>query len=242
MMLFYKQSYRLLIMMLGVGLVTAEAIGQDWREFANFKHYAEANEAVPTKSEDHFRVVFMGDSITAVWPMFAPHLFDNDKAINRGIGGQTTPQMLLRFKVDVLQLSPDAVVILAGTNDLAGNSGDATIEEIAENIFSMAELSDSAGVEVVICSLLPAIDYVWSPGREPAPKIQALNKKLQAYSEEKGHYFVNYYDLLVDDLGGLKVPDYTSATDLVHPNITAYRLMEEALMPTLASLAGDVNK
>ena len=96
--------------------------------------------------------------------MFAPHLFDNDKAINRGIGGQTTPQMLLRFKVDVLQLSPDAVVILAGTNDLAGNAGDATIEEIAENIFSMAELADSAGVEVIICSLLPAIDYVWSPG------------------------------------------------------------------------------
>ena len=239
MMLLYKRSYRLLIMMLGVGLVTAEAIGQDWREFANFKHYAEANEAVPTKSEDQFRVVFMGDSITAVWPMFAPHLFDNDKAINRGIGGQTTPQMLLRFKVDVLQLSPDAVVILAGTNDLAGNSGDATIEEIAENI-SLWLSSDSAGRSLFVHFCLRSI--MWSPGREPAPKIQTLNKKLQAYSEEKGHDFVNYYDLLVDDLGGLKVPDYTSATDLVHPNITAYRLMEEALMPTLASLAGDVNK
>ncbi|WP_435801482.1 GDSL-type esterase/lipase family protein [Polaribacter sp.] len=143
------------------------------------------------------------------------------------MGGQTTPQMLLRFRPDVLDLKPKVVVILAGTNDIAGNTGWTSLETIIGNIISMAELANSNGIKVVISAILPAIDYLWKPGLEPSLKIISINKALKLYAKENNFIYVDYFSSMVDDKGGLKVPEYTAANDLVHPNKAGYAVMEK---------------
>jgi alpha-L-fucosidase len=150
-----------------------------------------------------------------------------------GIGGQTSPQMLVRFRADVINLNPKAVVIMAGTNDIAGNTGLISIENTAENIFSMAEIAMANNIAVYICSTLPAIDFLWSPGLEPASKIVKLNTILKSYCKENGLTYVDYYAAMVDADGGLKVPEYTAANDLVHPNLEGYKVMEEIILASL---------
>jgi lysophospholipase L1-like esterase len=199
----------------------------DIDQYANFEKYREANMKLGLPSNAETRVVFMGNSITEAWKNKSPDFFKKNGYIDRGISGQVTHQMLLRFKADVIDLKPKVVVILAGTNDIAQNSGFVTIEAIAENIFSMAELADYHGIKVILCSVLPAIDYPWHPGLEPAPKIIELNEMLRKYAVEKKFLYVDYYSNMVDDKGGLKVPDYTSQDDLVHPNMNGYKLMEK---------------
>ena len=200
---------------------------QDWNEFANTSRYDKANLELKLHTTAHNRVVFMGNSITEDWLKIRPEFFDNKDYINRGISGQTTPQMLLRFKQDVVDLNPKVVVILAGTNDIAGNSGYISLEAIISTIKSMAEIANANDIQVIISSILPAIDYPWKPGLDPAYKIIAINKALKAFSEENNFIYLDYYAAMVDDKGGLKVPEYTTANDLVHPNKKGYLVMEK---------------
>jgi len=155
------------------------------------------------------------------------NFFNNRDYVNRGIGGQTTPQMLLRFREDVINLNPSVVIILAGTNDIAGNSGYISLESIIDNIKSMSEIANANGIKVIISSILPAIDYPWKPGLDPAPKIIKINKALKAYSKKNNFIYLDYFSAMVDDKGGLKVPEYTAASDLVHPNEKGYEVMEK---------------
>ena len=135
--------------------------------------------------------------------------------------------MLIRFKPDVINLNPKVVVILAGTNDIAGNSGYISLDSIIDNIKSMAEIANANDIQVIISSILPAIDYPWKPGLDPASKIIIINKALKAFSEENNFIYLDYYAAMADDKGGLKVPEYTTANDLVHPNKKGYLVMEK---------------
>jgi lysophospholipase L1-like esterase len=201
----------------------------DW---AHLKKYEQNNSELKNINEPD-RVVFMGNSITEGWSFLDKDFFINNPFVNRGIGGQTTPQMLIRFKPDVVNLNPKAVVILAGINDIAGNTGPITIENIAENIISMAEIAKANEIKVFICSTLPAIDFPWSPGMEPGPKVVKLNSILKNYCDSNNIPYVDYFSAMSDEKGGLKVPEYTTADDLVHPNLAGYKVMEKIILKAL---------
>jgi lysophospholipase L1-like esterase len=201
----------------------------DW---AHLKKYEQSNSELK-KINDPNRVVFMGNSITEGWSFLDKDFFINNPFVNRGIGGQTTPQMLIRFKPDVVNLNPKAVVILAGINDIAENTGPVTIENIAENIISMAEIAKANEIKVFICSTLPAIDFPWSPGMEPGPKVIKLNSILKNYCDSNNIPYVDYFSAMSDEKGGLKVPEYTTADDLVHPNLAGYKVMEKIILKAL---------
>ncbi len=207
-----------------------EQLLTDWPDLAK---YREADAAFPPPAPGEDRVVFMGDSITQIWPFHAEYpvayplakdseFFPGKPYINRGISGQTTPQMLVRFRQDVIDLHPRVVVILAGTNDLAGNTGPESIEDIEGNLKSMSDLAHANGIRVVLCSILPAFDYPWRPGIEPSPKIVALNQWMKSYAAEKGDVYVDYYAAMVDARGGL--PSSISI-DGVHPNKAGFEIM-----------------
>ena len=141
--------------------------------------------------------------------------------------------MIKRFKTDVINLNPKAVVILAGINDIAGNTGPMEIENISENIFSMAEIAKANNIEVYICSVLPAKDFPWSPGLNPSEKVVKLNNILENYCKENNIKYVDYYSKMNDGNGGLKVPEFTSEDDLVHPNKQGYSVMESVILSAL---------
>ncbi len=197
--------------------------GQDW---ANLSKYAEENAKLIEKGHVDRRVVFMGNSITEFWSVFDSSFFQGKPYINRGISGQTTPQMLIRFRPDVIDLNPSIVVILAGINDIAENNGPATLEEISGNIFSMVELAKSHSIRPIICSVLPALDFYWRPGLNPSPKIIKLNQMLIEYADKNDIPYVDYYTAMVDENNGLK-KDYSE--DGVHPNLAGYRVMESLI-------------
>ena len=201
----------------------------DW---AHLKKFEKQNEKLKRIDESN-RVVFMGNSITEGWSNFDKDFFINNPFVNRGISGQTTPQMLIRFRPDVVNLNPKAVVILAGINDIAGNTGPMSLENIAENIISMAEIAKANNIKVYICSTLPAIDFPWSPGLEPGPKVIKLNSILKNYCDQNNITYVDYFTSMADDKGGLKVPEYTTADDLVHPNLAGYKVMEKIILSAL---------
>ncbi|MBT4297657.1 MAG: acylhydrolase [Flavobacteriaceae bacterium] len=201
----------------------------DW---AHLKKYEQSNSELKKINEPD-RIVFMGNSITEGWSNFDKDFFINNPFVNRGIGGQTTPQMLIRFKPDVVNLNPKAVVILAGINDIAENTGRVTIENIAENIISMAEIAKANEIKVFICSTLPAIDFPWSPGMDPGPKVVKLNSILKNYCDSNNIPYVDYFSAMSDEKGGLKVPEYTTADDLVHPNLAGYKVMEKIILKAL---------
>ena len=201
----------------------------DW---AHLKKFEKDNERLK-KINDPNRVVFMGNSITEGWSNFDKDFFINNPFVNRGISGQTTPQMLIRFRPDVVNLNPKAVVILAGINDIAGNTGPILLENTAENIISMAEIAKANNIKVYICSTLPAIDFPWSPGLEPGPKVIKLNTILKDYCIKNNITYVDYFSSMADDEGGLKVHEYTTADDLVHPNLAGYKVMEKIILSAL---------
>ena len=201
----------------------------DW---AHLKKYEQSNSELKNINDPN-RVVFMGNSITEGWSFLDKDFFINNPFVNRGIGGQTTPQMLIRFKPDVVNLNPKAVVILAGINDIAENTGPVTIENIAENIISMVEIAKANNIKVLICSTLPAIDFPWSPGMEPGPKVIKLNSILKNYCDSNNIPYVDYFSAMSDEKGGLKVPEYTTADDLVHPNLAGYKVMEKIILKAL---------
>ncbi|WP_268122963.1 SGNH/GDSL hydrolase family protein [Roseivirga pacifica] len=179
------------------------------------------------------KVVFMGNSITQGWYDMMPEFFHENNFVGRGIGGQTTPQMLVRFRPDVIDLKPKAVVILAGTNDIAGNTGPMTLEETFGYIVSMAELADQNNIKVVISSVLPAYDYPWKPGLTPAPKIVKLNNMLKDYCKKQGFAYLDYFSAMVDDRDGLK-DELTY--DGVHPNKAGYEVMAPLALATIKKL------
>ena len=207
-------------------------------EYANFAKYAEANMAAGAPADGEDRVVFMGNSITESWVRYSPAFFEKNAYIGRGISGQVTHQMLLRFRADVIDLNPKAVVILAGINDIAQNSGFVELMEIFANIKSKAELAAQNGIKVVLCSVLPAIDFPWRPGLEPAQKVVRLNQMIRNYAAEKDYPYVDYFSAMADDKDGLKVPEYTSADDLVHPNKAGYDVMEGLVQKGILAALG----
>ncbi len=200
---------------------------QDW---ANLKKYQSQNDSVLSLPVAKNRVVFMGNSITEGWKDSHPDFFKKNSYLDRGISGQTSPQMLLRFRQDVIALKPKVVVILAGTNDIAGNTGPSTLEMILDNISSMAELAKANGIQPIICSLLPAYDYPWKHGMEPNIKIPKLNAMLKAYALKKGFIFVDYFSAMAMPDNSM-IAEYTS--DGVHCTSKGYDKMEKMIVPAI---------
>ena len=191
----------------------------DW---ANLARYRDANASLGAPKAGEARVVFMGNSITDAWAKSFPAMFPGKPYVGRGISGQTTPQMLVRFRQDVIALQPKVVVILAGINDIAGNSGPATQAMIADNLMSMTEIAKANGIRVVLSSVLPAYDFPWRRGIGPAPKVVALNAWIKCYAAQAGAVYLDYHGAMADARGGLSAE---MAADGVHPTEAGYRLM-----------------
>ena len=191
---------------------------QSTTDWPNLAKYRDSNAVLAAPRPGENRVVFMGNSITEGWKNFFP----GKPYLNRGISGQTTPQMLVRFRQDVIALRPSVVVILAGTNDIAGNTGPSTVEMIEDNLASMADLARIHGIRVVLCSVLPVYDYPWKPGLAPAPKIVALNAWMKHYADSTGSVYVDYHSAMRDERQGMRAD---LASDGVHPNEAGYQIM-----------------
>lgn len=202
----------------------------EWLKFSEatlLGKYKAANDALKEKDYSN-STVFMGDSITEGWLDTSPDFWKNHpEFINRGYSGHTTSQMLVRFRHDVIDLKPKRVIILAGTNDIAGNTGDASLETIASNVYSMADLASQNNIEVIIASVLPAYDYPWKTGLEPAGKIVKLNKMLHAFAKANNHSYLDYHTPMKDTRNGLQEA-YTY--DMVHCTKEGYVKMEEILL------------
>ena len=193
------------------------------RDWANLDRYRAENQSVGAPKSGEARVVFMGDSITDSWGRSYSKFFPGKPYVNRGISGQTTPQMLIRFRPDVINLQPKGVVILAGTNDLAGNTGPATVEEIQGNLTSMAELAKANNIRVVMASVLPVTDAIRpQTGRRAPEKIRALNAWMKQYAAKTGAIYLDYYSAMVDEKGMLKKE---LTYDGLHPNNAGYEVM-----------------
>lgn len=207
---------------------------QDWPYLAK---YRDENALLPPPKVNENRVVFLGDSITEFWSKEHSFFSENKSFINRGISGQTTPQMLIRFRADVIDLKPKIVVLLAGGNDIAGNTGLSTTKMITDTIFSMTELAQVHQIKVILCTVLPANYFYWNPKEKPADRIIELNTALKKYATENKIPFVDYYSVMVDDKKGLKTE---LSEDRVHPNTAGYEIMspliEKAIQSSLNNL------
>lgn len=199
----------------------------DW---GNTKRYASENAKLKAPAKNEKRIVFMGNSITESWKSLDSAFFSDPSYINRGISGQTTSQMLLRFRQDVIALEPNVVVILAGINDIAQNNGPMTLEETFGNIVSMAELARANHIRVVLSSVLPAYDFPWRRGLEPAEKIVKLNAMIEAWCKKNKVVYCDYYPLMVDERKGLSA-QFTY--DGVHPDLAGYKVMEPLVMKAI---------
>ncbi len=207
--------------------------GQDNSDLANFGRYEKENAIVSKLSPPNRKVVFMGNSITDNWVRYDSAFFDDNGYIDRGISGQTSSQMLLRFRKDVIDLHPKVVVILAGTNDIAGNTGYISLENILGNIISMAELAKTHHIKVILCSVLPAFDYPWRKGKEPNIKIPQLNTLIKNYADQNKISYADYFLPMNDGKNGLK-SELTK--DGVHPILDGYKIMETVIQKKLAIL------
>jgi lysophospholipase L1-like esterase len=200
----------------------------DW---AFLSKYREANAQL---KPDSARVVFMGDSITEAWAK-EPFIATNPHFVGRGVSGQTTLQMVIRFRSDVIDLAPKVVHIMAGTNDVAGNNGPENDRDIEGAVESMVDLALANHIRVVLASIPPAADFRWHPGLNPSPRIQRINAWLQSYAKQKNVVYVDYWPVLATGDGAMK-PDLSS--DGVHPNAKGYgemqTLAERAINSALA--------
>ncbi len=201
---------------------------EDW---AQLERYREADLALPASEAG--RVVFYGDSITDGWVKNGGKFFPGKPYVNRGISGQTTPQMLVRFRQDVVALHPEAVVILAGTNDIAGNTGPSTLGMIEDNLRSMTEIAKANGIRVVLASVLPVKTYPWRPAvADPAGKIEELNAWMKGYCAQEKLTYLDYWTAMAGPDGGMK-PGIS--LDGVHPNGAGYAIMEPLAEAALAA-------
>lgn len=203
-----------------------ELMEQDW---ANLKKYKTENEKI-IETKNYPDVVFMGNSITEGWVNAQPQFFEKNNFAGRGISGQTTPQMLIRFMPDVVALNPKVVVILAGTNDIAGNTGFSSVEMITNNIKAMAQLAQANNIKVILASILPVYDYPWRPGLEPVQKIAEINTWLAKFAGENNHTYLDLFTPLKDKKEGL--PKQYSE-DGVHPNLAGYKVMAPLTKETI---------
>lgn len=213
-------------------IATMQAKLNDWPQL---ERYRAADEALPAPAAGEKRVVFFGDSITDAWARKPEQFFPGKPYVGRGISGQTTPQMLVRFEQDVVHLKPAVVVILAGTNDIAGNTGPSTPQMIEDNFMSMLAIARANGIRMVVSSILPADHYNWHPGVQPAEQIRAMNVRLKALCEREHLVYLDYYTEMVNANGGL---DAELAADGVHPTAKGYAMMsplaEKAIAEALA--------
>ncbi|HTD42223.1 MAG TPA: SGNH/GDSL hydrolase family protein [Mucilaginibacter sp.] len=191
----------------------------DW---PNLRKYQDENSKLPPPAAGENRVVFMGNSITEFWKSYNANFFTGSY-VNRGISGQTTPQMLVRFREDVINLKPALVVILAGINDIAQNTGPIQLEDTFGNIVSMIQLAQAANIKVVVSSVLPANHLPWRPSITPTEKVIQLNKMLKDYADANHLVYLDYYSAMVDDKRGLPL---IYSADGVHPNLAGYKVME----------------
>jgi lysophospholipase L1-like esterase/dienelactone hydrolase len=202
----------------------------DW---GNLNKYASANQKIKMNLKNEKRVVLMGNSITEFWSSLDSSFFAGKPYINRGISGQTTSQMLVRFRADVLDLKPAVVVIKAGVNDIAQNTGPISLEAIFANIVTMVELAQAHQIKVIIASVLPAYDFPWRPGLEPANKVIQLNTRLKNYALKNNLVYLDYFSAMVDERQGLKA---AYSEDGVHPNLAGYKVMEPLLEKAIAEV------
>ncbi|PWK88547.1 capsular biosynthesis protein [Fulvimonas soli] len=212
-----------------------EAMRAQLADWANLARYRAENAALPPPAPGERRVVFMGDSITDAWGRQVGAFFPGKPYVNRGISGQTTPQMLVRFMPDVVRLRPAAVVILAGTNDIAGNTGPATPRMIEDNLAAMAAIARQHGIKVVLASILPAAAYPWRPGIRPAAEIRQINGWIRDYCAREGLVYLDYHAALADAGGGMR-PGLSS--DGVHPTAAGYALMAPLAEAAIARALG----
>jgi lysophospholipase L1-like esterase len=210
--------------------------GAQKHEFANYKRYAKANSELPQVTKKDKRVVFMGNSITEGWVIHRGDWFkENPNYVGRGIGGQTSYQFLLRFREDVVKLNPKVVVINAGTNDVAENTGPYNEEFTFNNIISMVDIAKANKIKVILTSVLPAARFGWHPHVTDAPeKIISLNKRIEAYAKANKIPYVDYYKALVDADGRTLPKKYSN--DGVHPLPDGYKIMEALIQPVIKKL------
>lgn len=204
-------------------LIGISSYAQDW---AKFSRYEAANDTVKVRP----RAVFMGDSITDNWAKKDMDFFTANNFVGRGISGQTTSHMLVRFRRDVVDLNPKYVVIMAGTNDIALNNGEISHENILGNIISMCEIAKANKIKPILCSVLPADRFRWRPQLTPAEDIVKLNKMIQEYAKSARIPYVDYHSVLKDENNAL--PE-KHAADGVHPNLDCYKIMEEIIVKYL---------
>ena len=222
------KNMRQWLLIAGCVLVTSSLFAQE-KDWAQFGRYAEANKTVKVPS----KVVFMGNSITDGWWPNDSTFFINNQYVDRGISGQTTSEMLVRFRADVINLKPKAVVILAGTNDIAQNNGYISLENAFGNIVSMVELAKANNIKPILCSVMPAYEFGWRKGLEPAGKINKLNAMIKAYADKNKIIYVDYHSALADERGGL--PEKYSK-DGVHPTLEAYKIMETIVQKAITKV------
>ena len=218
------------IMLCCMFLSGMNAFAQKHDQFANFKRYAKANEELPAPAKKEKRVVFLGNSITEGWASIHPEFFQENGYIGRGIGGQTSYQFLLRFREDVIKLKPKVVVINAGTNDAAENTGPFDIDKTFGNIASMAELAKANKIKVILTSVLPASQFRWNKRvTDSTERIEALNEMIKAYAKENKIPYVDYYTPMASGPERSLNPDYSK--DGVHPTLEGYLVMEKIIKP-----------
>ncbi len=209
-----------------------QAAARKLNDWPNLERYRDANVELPPPAPGENRVVFMGDSITDGWARRFNQAFAGKPYVGRGISGQTTPQMLIRFRPDVIALKPKAVVILAGTNDIAGNTGPMTLEAIEDNLTSMAELAKANNIRVVLSSVMPVCDYHRpQTAQRPPQKIIALNKWIRAYAAKNDMVYLDYYSAMLDEQQMLR-KELTA--DGLHPNAAGYELIEPMVEKAIA--------
>lgn len=199
---------------------------------ANLKKYAAQNLEISASSEG--KIVFIGDSITEFWKSANPAFFEENSFINRGISGETSSQMLLRFQNDVLNLKPSIVIILAGINDIAENNGPISLEDILKNSISMIELSMKNNCRIILCSVLPANKFSWRPDIFPAQKILQLNEMIKSFAENNNIVFADFYTEMVDENYGLQLK---FGADGVHPNLKGYKVMEPIILEAIRKIS-----
>lgn len=214
-----------------VGLIAFTAHAQGPKDWAYITRYQDENSKVPPPAAGEKRVVFMGNSITEYWKGADSSFFTGKPNYNRGISGETSPQMLVRFREDVINLKPAVVVILAGINDIAENTGPNKLENVFGNIESMVQLAQVAHIKVVISSVLPANHFPWRPSIDPTEKVIQLNKMLKDYADQNNIVYLDYYSAMVDDQKGL--PKNLSY-DGVHPTLAGYKIMEPMVEKAIA--------
>ncbi len=200
--------------------------GENSSNWENYNRYAQADKQLPAPGPAENRVVFMGNSITQFWAKRDSSFFADNGYIDRGISGQVTSQMLLRFRQDVIDLKPALVVILAGTNDIAENAGPISLRHVMDNIISMAQLAEANNIKVILCSVTPAFDFPWHKGLHPAKRIVRLNSMIKSYCDKNEIPYVDYYSKMVNSMGGM-IKNYT--IDGVHPNHTGYEVMDSLI-------------